>query len=143
MLTTVADRGSARPNGANTSSSWQVGGPRPVAGVQIWAKPLGPGKTAALFINGGGSPYSASISLTELNVTGVFASDVDLGLTTRGNASSTTGTSTPPGGASVKVTDVWTGEDAGPITSGNWSTGVVKSMDSRFVVFEASSSSSS
>ena len=40
-----------------------------VAGLQIWAKPLGAGKTAVLFINGGGSPYSASISLKALNIT--------------------------------------------------------------------------
>lgn len=41
-----------------------------VAGVQIWAKPLGGGKTAALFINGGATEYTASISLKELNITG-------------------------------------------------------------------------
>ena len=41
-----------------------------VAGVQIWAKPLGGGKTAALFINGGPTEYTASIGLKELNITG-------------------------------------------------------------------------
>jgi hypothetical protein len=33
-------------------AGWYVDGPRPVAGTQLWAKPLGNGKTAALFING-------------------------------------------------------------------------------------------
>merc|ERR1740117_753239 len=77
----------------------------PVAGVQIWAKPLGHGKTAALFINGGGITYpSSSISLKELNITsGIDAAHFDA--------------------AAVKVTDVWTGEDAGPVTGGQWSTG--------------------
>jgi hypothetical protein len=40
-----------------------------IAGVQIWAKPLGKGRTAALFINGGSAPYSASIALGALNLT--------------------------------------------------------------------------
>ena len=38
--------------------------------------------------------------------------------------------------ATVKVTDVWSGEDAGAIVGGTWDTGVVAPMDSRFVVFE-------
>ena len=37
----------------------------------------------------------------------------------------------------VKVTDVWTGEDAGPVLGGMWATGEVPPMDSRFVVFES------
>lgn len=80
-----------------------------IAGVQIWAKPLGQGKTAALFINGGAVEYTASLSLKELNITG----------------------------ATAKVTDVWTGEDAGAVANGEWSTGAVPSMDSRFVVFSS------
>ena len=39
-----------------------------VAGIQLWAKPLGKGRTAALFINGGGANYTGSITLKELNV---------------------------------------------------------------------------
>lgn len=115
--------------------------PAGVAGVQLWAKPLGNGQvthryaprprtmmhrcdagrrrherprraqTAALLINGGGVPYTASVSLAELNVS---ATD-----------------------AGVKVTDVWSGSDAGPIVGGNWSTGSVPPLDSRFVVFAA------
>ena len=77
-----------------------------------WAKSLGNRRTAALFINGGGMEYSASISLAELGVSAA---------------------------GDVKVTDVWTGADAGPVEHGNWSTGTVPSLDSRFVVFEASS----
>ena len=88
--------------------------PARVAGVQIWAKPLGKGKTAALFINGGRLSYTASISLKELNVTATNAAMA----------------------AAVKVTDVWSGEDAGPIVSGNWSTGLVAPLDSKFVIFE-------
>ena len=81
-----------------------------VAGVQFWAKPLGGGKTAVLFINGGRQPYkSARIALSELNVTATTAT----------------------------VTDVWTGGDAGPVVGGSWSTGPVASLDSRFVVIEA------
>jgi hypothetical protein len=88
--------------------------PASVAGVQIWAKPLGNGKTAALFINGGGSNYTASMSLKELNVTATNAAMA----------------------ASVKVTDVWSGADAGAVVNGNWSTGVVGPLDSKFVIFE-------
>ena len=63
-----------------------------VAGVQLWAKPLAKGKVAALFINGGGSNYTANFTLTELNMTGHFPADaMENGATT--------------------VTDVWTGED--------------------------------
>ena len=80
-----------------------------VAGVQVWAKPLGQGKTAALFLNGGSTEYTASLTLKELNITG----------------------------ATAKVTDVWTGEDAGSVANGEWSTGVVPEMDSRFVVFSS------
>eukprot|EP00040_Diaphanoeca_grandis_P044837 m.271969 g.271969 ORF g.271969 m.271969 type:complete len:602 (+) comp98455_c0_seq1:225-2030(+) len=92
-------------------------GPSPtgVAGVQIWAKPLGGGKTAALFINGGGLDYSANVSLKELNITASADQHTSYG--------------------SVSVSDVWTGEDAGPITGGVWQTGAVPSLDSRFVVF--------
>lgn len=82
-----------------------------VAGIQIWAKPLGNGRTAALFINGGGANYTADMTLKELNITATDA-------------------------ASVKVTDVWTGEDTSPVSAdGVWSTGNVPSMDNRFVVF--------
>ena len=101
--------GSRQPNGKDTSSSWQVGGTRPVAGVQIWSKPLGGGKTAALFINGGLSNYTAKLSLAELNVTA----------------------------ATATVTDVWTGEDAGKVVGGEWATGSVAPLDSRFVIFTA------
>lgn len=80
-----------------------------IAGVQVWAKPLGQGKTAALFLNGGSAEYTASLTLKELNITG----------------------------ASAKVTDVWTGEDAGAVANGEWSTGAVPAMDSRFVVFSS------
>lgn len=83
-----------------------------VAGIQFWAKPLGNGRTAVLFINGGGANYTASITLQELNIT-------------------------TSGGKSAKVTDVWTGEDAGPVSEGSWSTGNVMSLNSRFVVFES------
>ena len=134
----VADRGSARPNAANTSSSWQVGGPRPVAGVQIWAKPLGQGKAAVLFINGvschdiacrptpglhssksasnivvgqGSTNTSATVTLEELNITAT---------------------------GEVTATDVWTGADAGAVSNGHWSTGVVGTLDSAFVVIQAS-----
>jgi hypothetical protein len=84
-----------------------------IAGVQLWAKPLPQNRAAALFINGGGTPYpSVSLSLDKLNVTIAH-------------------------GISVRVTDVWTGEDAGPIEGGNWETGVVASLDSRFVIFSS------
>jgi hypothetical protein len=87
-----------------------------VAGVQIWAKPLGQGRTAALFINGGAAPYTASISLEELNITTAAGSrDVDA--------------------AAVSVEDVWGEGLAGSVVDGNWSTGEVSSMDGRFVVF--------
>ena len=87
-----------------------------VAGVQIWAKPLGHGKTAALFINGGAAPYSASVSLAELNITTAAGSrDVDA--------------------AALTVEDVWGEGLAGSVVDGNWSTGEVPSLDGRFVVF--------
>lgn len=80
-----------------------------MAGVQIWAKPLGSGKVAALFINGGSTNASTNITLAELNITSSTA---------------------------VTVTDVWTGEDRGPVVNGAWDTGLVPSLDSRFVTFE-------
>ena len=40
-----------------------------VAGVQLWAKPLGKGKTAALFINGGGSNYSTQVATNNTHST--------------------------------------------------------------------------
>ena len=84
--------------------------PPGVAGVQFWSKPLGEGKTAVLFINGGSLSYpTASISLAELNIT----ASAD---------------------AAVTVADVWTGDDAGPVVGGNWSTGLVPPLDSKFVV---------
>ena len=79
-----------------------------MAGVQVWAKPLGDGKTAALFINGGSTNTSTNITLAELNITSSTAT----------------------------VTDVWTGEDRGPVVHGAWHTGLVPSLDSRFVIFE-------
>lgn len=107
----------------NASTSWRVGGPRPIAGVQLWAKPLGQGKTAALFINGGSSNYTgANISLAELNVT-----------TLSGHAESAAAAAAP---SVTVVTDVWTGEDAGAVVDGVWQVGEVLSLDSRFVIFE-------
>ena len=80
-----------------------------VAGVQFWAKPLGNGKTAVLFINGGDLPYpNASVALQELNVTGA-----------------------------VTATDVWTGDAVGGVAGGSWSPGVVAPYDSKFVVLTA------
>ena len=66
-----------------------------------------------MFINGGSLAYpSTEISLLELNIT--------------------------TAAASVTVTDVWTG-DAGPVdsTKKTWNTGVVASLDSKFVIFKA------
>lgn len=86
-----------------------------IAGIQIWAKPLGGGKTAALFINGGSAEYSASISLKALNLTTAAGSrDVDM--------------------AAVTVTDVWGEGLAGSVMGGNWTVTNVPSMDSRFVI---------
>ena len=99
-------------------AGWKVGGQRPVAGVQLWAKPLGNGRTAALFINGGLTEYTASITLSELNITASPTAAISNGAT---------------GG--VTVADVWTGVDAGAIVKGAWSTGAVPSLDSRFVIF--------
>lgn len=126
----------ARPNKDNSSTSWRVGGPRPIAGVQLWAKPLGQGKTAALFINGGSSNYTgANISLAELNVTTLSLSGGDAntgenagsGVDAAASAMTTTMTT---------VSDVWTGEDAGAVVDGVWQVGEVTSLDSRFVIFE-------
>ena len=89
-----------------------------VAGVSLWAKPLGGSRVAALFINGGGLPTSAEVTLKELNITG-----------------SELASASP---SAVSVTDVWSGEDAGPVLAGGvWSTGIVAPMDSRFVIFDA------
>eukprot|EP00937_MAST-01D_sp_MAST-1D-sp2_P000930 g930.t1 len=74
------------------------------AGVQWWAKPLGAGRAAALFINGGALPYRANVTMAELNVT-----------------------------AAATATDVWSGGDAGAIVGGVYDTGVVEPMDSRFL----------
>ena len=38
----------------------------------------------------------------------------------------------------VTATDVWTGADAGAVSNGHWSTGVVGTLDSAFVVIQAS-----
>lgn len=91
--------------------------PRPaaIAGVQWWAKPLGAGRAAALFLNGGPLPYRANLSVVhELNLS-------------------------VPAGGSVAATDVWSGADAGPVVGadGVFDTGTVASLDSRFVIFEA------
>lgn len=102
--------GAKRPNTDAKWTNWLVGGERPIAGTQLWAKPLGVAKVAALFINGGRMGIGTNVSLEELNITSR---------------------------AMVTVTDVWTGEDAGPVIDGRWHTGVVASLDSRFVVFEA------
>jgi hypothetical protein len=110
----------AGPGSCFSSSPPSPPPPPAVAGVQLWSKPLGGGKTAALFINGGSVVYpSTTISLKELNITsGVEGVHFDA--------------------AAVMVTDVWTGKDAGAVTDGQWSTGPVPSLDSRFVVFDAS-----
>eukprot|EP00035_Acanthoeca_spectabilis_P012166 m.216645 g.216645 ORF g.216645 m.216645 type:complete len:159 (-) comp15548_c0_seq2:67-543(-) len=79
-----------------------------VAGVQLWAKPLSGNRVAALFINGGQIAFpGTTIPMAELNVTGT----------------------------AVTVQDVWTGEDAGAVANGQWMTGEVPPLDSRFVVF--------
>ena len=78
-----------------------------MAGVQIWSKPLGEGKAAVLFINGGSTNTSATITLEELNITAT---------------------------GRVTATDVWTGADAGAVSNGHWSTGVVGTLDSAFVI---------
>jgi len=104
-------------------AGWKVGGTRPVAGVQLWAKPISATQTAALFINGGASNYTAQISLKELNIS---SSSSTSSITTAAAAASAAG---------VTVQDVWTGADAGPVTDGVWSTGLVDVMDSRFVIF--------
>lgn len=84
------------------------------AGVQIWAKPIGQGKVAALFINGGGLTYEgANISMHEINLTTTTV-------------------------ATTIATDVWSGNDAGVVSSdGVWQIDAVESLDSRFVIFEA------
>jgi len=94
--------------------------PPAVAGVQLWSKPLGGGKVAALLINGGSLAYpSTNISLKDFNITsGIEGSRFDA--------------------AAVTVTDVWTGEDAGPVIDGQWLTGMVQPLDSRFVILDAS-----
>ena len=102
--------GAKRPNTDPSWSNWLVGGERPVAGAQIWAKPLGANEVAVLVINGGLVSRSAEVRLAELNISAT--------------------------GATV-VTDVWSGADAGKVVDGKWSTGEVASLDSRFVVFEA------
>ena len=84
---------------------------QPLAQLLLTARGAqGGGKTAALFINGGSTNYTASVRMRDLNV-------------------STSGV--------VKATDVWTGEDAGPVVDGEWKTGLVAVLDSRFVVFQA------
>lgn len=103
-------RGSAKGQTSGRGPGFPVTPPVPdVAGVQFWAKPLGVGKTAVLFINGGKQPYlTASVKLAELNITASTAT----------------------------VTDVWTGNDAGAVVAGSWSPGVVSALDSKFVVME-------
>ena len=81
--------------------------PATVAAVQWWAKPLGGGRTAALFLNGGALPYRANITLDELNVTA----------------------------AGAVATDVWSGEALPVAAGGVYDTGVVAPLDSRFVIF--------
>eukprot|EP01052_Picozoa_sp_SAG31_P026659 SAG31_NODE_2433_length_5706_cov_2.207776_4_plen_297_part_00 len=115
-----------------------------VAGVQIWAKPLGPGKAAALFINGGATPYSASISLKELNIT---TPAVCFACCLRPHASFwlrlcvewCLWQGSPEGvhPTAVSVTDVWGDGLSGQVIDGNWSTGEVPSLDSRFVVLSS------
>ena len=100
--------GAERPNSDHTSTSWRAGGSRPIAGVQLWAKPLGDGQTAALFINCGRTARSTDVELRELNITST---------------------------KDVTVMDVWSGFDAGPVVDGKWNTGVVDSLSSRFVIF--------
>ena len=79
-----------------------------MAGVQLWAKPIGRGKTAALFLNGGSTNTSTNVTLAELNI------------------SSSTAT----------VTDVWTGDDRGAVVDGVWHMGLVPALDSIFVIFD-------
>ena len=77
--------GAKRPNKDTTWSNWQVGGPpRPVAGAQLWAKPLGAGKVAALFINGGRTSRSTDVSLKELNLTAASTALVKMLLDEKG-----------------------------------------------------------
>ena len=102
--------GAKRPDTDPKHANWLVGGPRPVAGVSLWAKPLGAGQVAALFINGARTSRQAVVSLSELNLT----------------------TS-----ATVVVTDVWSGAPAGNVIDGRWHTGEVPSLDARFVLFKA------
>lgn len=99
--------GTGHSNTDPSWAGWRVGGCRPVAGVQLWAKPISKSEVAALFINGGTSSYSAELTLKELNISS----------------------------ASATVLDVWTGESAGASANGVWSTGTVASLDSRFVIF--------
>ena len=85
--------------------------PAAVAGVQLWAKPLGGGRTAALFLNGGALAQGTRVTLAELNI------------------------SAPP--SRVTVRDVWTGADAGAVEAGGaWPTGLVPPLDAAFVIFE-------
>ena len=130
---------------ADTSMTWQGRGNAPgqtsgrgpgfpltpptpeVAGVQFWSKPLGQGKTAVLFINGGHLEYpSSTITLKELNITGAAAAT-----TAAGDSALDHGGSAAAG---ATVTDVWTGDDAGPVVDGGWSTGIVGPLNSRFVI---------
>lgn len=103
--------GTKRPNADKTWSNWLVGGAHAAGGVQLWAKPLGTNQIAVLFINGGLGSRATEVTLLELNITS--------------------------SAAEMKVTDVWTGAEAGRVVGGRWPTGDVPSMDSRFVVFES------
>ena len=105
--------GAKRPNTDPEWTNWVVGGPRPVAGVQLWAKPLdfSQTKVAVLFINGGRTRRGTVVSLEELNVT--------------------------TAAKAYRVTDVWSGADAGNVVDGRWQTGEVESLGARFAVVEA------
>ena len=76
---------------------------------QLWAKPIGKGAVAALFINGGATNRSATIHLSELNITASEAT----------------------------VLDIWSGEEvaSGKTTGGEYTTPMVPGTDSAFLIF--------
>jgi len=121
-------RGNAPGQTSGRGPGFPLTPPTPeVAGVQFWSKPLGQGKTAVLFINGGHLEYpSSTITLKELNITGAAAAT-----TAAGDSALDHGGSAAAG---ATVTDVWTGDDAGPVVDGGWSTGIVGPLNSRFVI---------
>jgi len=75
--------------------------------AQLWAKPIGGGAVAALFINGGKGKRSATISLKELNITS----------------------------AEATVEDVWSEMSDGKTSAGDFKLTDVASEDSAFLIF--------